>query len=237
MWCHTFIVFFPTSSIFSQSTFIGCCILSTCQPSTTPSLRLSSESLAGLANEVRLRSCSRSNVCANMVHHLYSIEERKTSNVRGKLGKHALDPVRLAIVHRSAFEVYPLATGEQEDMMWHQRIKSIDEVCRRLNRYKSVVQQEIGVYYIVKLNPLYFESTLSARWKCVVKINILLLTQWAHNELAVSCILLQLLLCSTSQCWRTEYRNLSVFMWKRKWRYFAQTWFTPNPVLASVCQK
>ena len=74
-----------------------------------------------------------------MVRHLYTVEERKTSNVKGKLGKLPLDPARLAVVHRSAFEMYPLAMGEKEDVVWRLCIKSIDEVCRRLNRYKSVV--------------------------------------------------------------------------------------------------
>ena len=76
-----------------------------------------------------------------MVRRLYTVEERKCSNVKGKLGKRPLDPVRLAIVQRSALEVYPLATGEREDTVWWQCIKAVDEVCRRLNRYNKTVVQ------------------------------------------------------------------------------------------------
>ena len=74
-----------------------------------------------------------------MVRQLYTAEERKCSNVKGKLGKHPLDPVRLAIVRKSALEMYPLATGEREETVWRQCIKAIDEVCRRLNRYNKTV--------------------------------------------------------------------------------------------------
>lgn len=98
--------------------------------------QLSSQHLTGLVNEVRLKSCSRSNFCSNMVRQLYSVEERKRSNVRGKLGKSKLDPTRLAIVHQTAFQVYPLATGEREETVWSHCIKAIDESCRRLNRAK-----------------------------------------------------------------------------------------------------
>ena len=72
-----------------------------------------------------------------MVRRLYTAEEQKSSNARGKLRKLQLDPVRLAIVHHSAFEMYPSATGENEDGTWRQCIKAIDEVCRGLNQYKS----------------------------------------------------------------------------------------------------
>ena len=74
-------------------------------PSTgTPSLLPSGEQLVRLVNEIRLQSCSRSNFCANMVRQLYTAEERKSSNVKGKLGKYPLDPVRLASVRKSALE-------------------------------------------------------------------------------------------------------------------------------------
>ena len=72
------------------------------------------------------------------MRQLFTTEERKCSNVRGKLGKHQLDPVRLGVVRRSAMEIYPLATGEKEEAVWRHCIRAIDEACRRLNRYKSV---------------------------------------------------------------------------------------------------
>lgn len=89
---------------------------------------------AGIANEVRLQSCSRSNFCANMVRQLFMMEERMCSNVRGKLGKSQLDPARIAIVRQAALQMYPLGTGEREEIVWRQCIKAIDESCRRLKR-------------------------------------------------------------------------------------------------------
>ena len=70
----------------------------------------------------------------NVVLRLFSLEERRSSNVKGKLGKCALDPERLLLVFQSALEVYRLAGGESEDVAWQQCIKAIDEACRRLNR-------------------------------------------------------------------------------------------------------
>ena len=69
-----------------------------------------------------------------MVRRLFSLEERRSSNVKGKLGKGQLDPGRLLLVRQSALEVFPLAGGECEDVAWKQCIKAIDEACRRLNR-------------------------------------------------------------------------------------------------------
>lgn len=106
-------------------------------PPPPPPSPLSSQHLAGVVNDVRLQSCSRSNFCANMVRRLFTLEERKQSNVRGKLGKRQLDPARLAVVQQSALSVYPLATGEREADIWRRCIKAIDESCRRLNRNLS----------------------------------------------------------------------------------------------------
>ena len=94
----------------------------------------SSQHTAGIVNEVRLLSCSRSNFCANMVRQLFTVEERMRSNVRGKLGKSQLDPARLAVIRQAALQMYPLGTGEREELVWRQCIKAIDESCRRLKR-------------------------------------------------------------------------------------------------------
>ena len=131
----------PLSLETSLHTVISPPVLASTHASSVPSTlqlqpQLSSQHLTGLVNEVRLQSCSRSNFCSNMVRRLYSVEERKHSNVRGKLGKSQLDPARLAIVHQTAFQVYPLATGERQEAVWRHCIKAIDESCRRLNRAK-----------------------------------------------------------------------------------------------------
>ena len=74
-----------------------------------------------------------------MVRKLYTMEERKSSNVRGKLGKKQLGTTRMAAIQESAFKIYPLGVGEKENVAWHQCVKAIDESCRRLNRYKPVI--------------------------------------------------------------------------------------------------
>ena len=131
----------PLSLEASSNAVISPPVLASTLASSLPSTlqvqpQLSSQHLTGLVNEVRLQSCSRSNFCSNMVRRLYSVEERKRSNVRGKLGKSKLDPSRLAIVRQTAFQVYPLATGEREETVWRHCIKAIDESCRRLNRVR-----------------------------------------------------------------------------------------------------
>ena len=101
--------------------------------SATPPLP-SGAYLTCLVNEVQLQSCSRRNFCANMVWHLFSMEECRSSNVKGRQGKRLLDPVRVSLVQRSAMETYPLAGGEKENVVWRQCVKAIHEACRRLNR-------------------------------------------------------------------------------------------------------
>ena len=74
-----------------------------------------------------------------MVRRLFSLEERKSSNVKGKHGKSQLDPARLTVIRQSALETYPVAGGENEEIAWRQCIKAIDEACRRLNRSSKPV--------------------------------------------------------------------------------------------------
>ena len=71
-----------------------------------------------------------------MARKLYTTEEHKSSNVRGKLGNKQLDSQRMAAIQESVFKIYPLGVGEKENVAWHQCIKAIDESCHRLNRYK-----------------------------------------------------------------------------------------------------
>ena len=52
-----------------------------------------------------------------MVCRLYSFEERKSSNVKGKLGKQNLDPERMALVRSVAEEMYPLYTSKRRKKM------------------------------------------------------------------------------------------------------------------------
>ena len=71
-----------------------------------------------------------------MARKLYTVEERKSSNVQGKLGKKQLGTNRMVAIQESAFRIYPLGVGEKEQVAWHQCIKAIDESCCRLNRYQ-----------------------------------------------------------------------------------------------------
>ena len=71
-----------------------------------------------------------------MVKKLYTTEERKSSNVRGKLGNTQLDSVRMTAIEKAAFQIYPVGTGKNQGRAWNQCVKAIDESCRRLNRTK-----------------------------------------------------------------------------------------------------
>ena len=82
------------------------------------------------------RSCSRPNFSANLVREMFTIEERRSSNVKGKAGKKQLDPCRMQRVHDVSFDVFQLNNGENMETAWKACIKSIDEAGRRLNRSK-----------------------------------------------------------------------------------------------------
>ena len=76
-----------------------------------------------------------------MVRRLYTLDERKNSNVRGKLGKKMLDPKKMAYIRSAALQMYPLHTGEREESVWRENIKAIDESCRRLHRYHTTLKE------------------------------------------------------------------------------------------------
>ena len=89
--------------------------------------------------KVKRESCSRSNFAANLVRKLFSVEERRKSNVRGKLGKQQLDPNRMEQIRQATMEMYPCETRENEAHVWTYCCKAVDESCRRLNRAKENV--------------------------------------------------------------------------------------------------
>lgn len=84
--------------------------------------------------EVKQESCSRSNFACNLVRKLFSTEERRKSNVRGKLGKQQLDPTKMRQVRQATFQMYPCESRENEAHVWTYCCKAVDESCRRLNR-------------------------------------------------------------------------------------------------------
>ena len=50
------------------------------------------------------RSCSQLNFSANLVRQMFTIEERRSSNVKGKAGKKQLDPCCMQRVHDVSFD-------------------------------------------------------------------------------------------------------------------------------------
>ena len=63
------------------------------------------------------KSCSRRNFAARLVCELFTIEERKTCNVRGVLGKDQLDPSVVEYIKMLAYRYYPLHKGGQAQFM------------------------------------------------------------------------------------------------------------------------
>ena len=86
--------------------------------------------------KIRKLSNSRKNLAAKLVRALFSIEERASSNVRGR-GKAKLDTVRMEFVETSTFNVWPLESKERHTEAWSSCISAIDEANRRLNRNRK----------------------------------------------------------------------------------------------------
>ena len=60
------------------------------------------------------------------------------ANIKGKRGKKQLDGGRMKLIQSSAFQMYPLATGEQRHTAWQYREAAIDKSCRRLNQRDDI---------------------------------------------------------------------------------------------------
>ena len=78
-------------------------------------------------------SCSRANFATNLVRVLFTVAERKESNVKGR-DKKQLHPATIAKIEDATFQQYPLETGEKRRQAWSVCIKAIDESARRLHR-------------------------------------------------------------------------------------------------------
>ena len=94
---------------------------------------LSSDEIA----RIKSSSTSRMNFAAKMNRHLFSVDERKACNVRGKMGKSMLDPDRIKYIRENAFRLYPLQDNEIDWRAWSACIVAIDESNRRLNKYRN----------------------------------------------------------------------------------------------------
>ena len=80
--------------------------------------------------EVKSQSCSRSNFAANLVRKLFREDERRQSNVNGKLGKKKLDTKRMQQIRKAVFQMYPCESRENEIHVWAYCCKAVDESCR-----------------------------------------------------------------------------------------------------------
>ena len=87
----------------------------------------------GFLVQTRAMSCSRGNFAANLNRSWFSIEERKTSNVRGKNNKKKLSPKRIQNIYEAVFQMYPCTQKEIKEC-WSECIKAIDVCNRQLHR-------------------------------------------------------------------------------------------------------
>ena len=83
--------------------------------------------------KIRYVSASRRNFSANLNCKIFTMTERKASNVNGALGKCKLDPEKIAYIKKVTFRMYWLSSKESEAVEWGNSVHAIDEVKRRLN--------------------------------------------------------------------------------------------------------
>ena len=62
---------------------------------------------------------------------LFTTEERKSSNIKGVVGKNKLDEQKIAYVEALTFESYPCSLSEQK-VAWSKCVKAIDTANRAL---------------------------------------------------------------------------------------------------------
>lgn len=87
--------------------------------------------------KIRYVSSSRRNFSANLNRKIFTVAERKVSNVNGVLSKSQLNPDKVAYIRKVTFRIYPLSSKEIEASEWSNCIAAIDEVNRRLNNTKK----------------------------------------------------------------------------------------------------
>ena len=64
--------------------------------------------------KIRYVSASQRNFSANLNRKIFTMAERKASNVNGALGKCKLDPEKIAYIIKVTFRMYPLSSKESE---------------------------------------------------------------------------------------------------------------------------
>ena len=79
-----------------------------------------------------LEACrGQRNFAGRLAQKLFSEEERRGSNVRGVLGKKALDTKRMNGIRDACFKQYPACHGETRESVLKEIRISVNEVCRR----------------------------------------------------------------------------------------------------------
>ena len=82
-------------------------------------------------SHIRANSCSRENFSSKLVKELFTVEERRSSNVKGVVGKKKLDEQKIAYVEALTFESYPCSSSERK-VAWSKCVKTIDTANRAL---------------------------------------------------------------------------------------------------------
>ena len=79
-----------------------------------------------------LNACrSRRNLAGRLAAKIFSQRERATSNCRGKLGKTALNSLKVKAIYSTCMKNYPLQRLENTAMADREMRNTIDEICRK----------------------------------------------------------------------------------------------------------
>ena len=79
-----------------------------------------------------LNACrSRRNLAGRLAAKIFSQRERATSNCRGKLGKTALNSLKVKAIYSTCMKYYPLQRLESTAMADREMRNAIDEICRK----------------------------------------------------------------------------------------------------------
>ena len=100
----------------------------------------STENFLGLTTDeitkMKVDACSRRNFATKSVKRVFSEEERRSSNCRGKRGKNPLDPIRLNAIKALTYYHFPLKPGlSAEDDWLNECVKAIMKRTEERNNF------------------------------------------------------------------------------------------------------
>ena len=139
---------------------------------TTPTMasfpvHLNNDYSPGFLVSTRAVSCSRGNFAANLNRTWFSVEERLTSNVRGKNKKKQLSPQRMRRIYDATFQMYPMSSKENEKDAWAECIKAIDSSNRQLKRKIICINKFFNFHFSL----IFFKSIIHLK----ININIIII--------------------------------------------------------------